>query len=163
MSCHLMSLLWLYLEFAFNDGFVVDFGEEALTTSSYMRKTLKKAAWRHTLVSPMLPNWPKPFIKFAGVRAEFNLSYNKGTMGWNLKEPIFNELHILLEAFVHYTWVWSEQTLIFTNLQGEFRYKAIWTTGAAEIDVSSFQVHGCATNRSSFSLTPNVIYEYVLL
>ncbi|KAG8988791.1 hypothetical protein FRB90_002536 [Tulasnella sp. 427] len=104
--------------FMFNDGFIADFGDDALLTTSNMRDTKKKAARRYALVSPMLSNWPKPFVKFAGARAEFKIEYDKESMEWNLSKEAFDGLRKLLEVFVHYSWVQSEQAFLFADLQG---------------------------------------------
>ncbi|KIO33913.1 hypothetical protein M407DRAFT_240816 [Tulasnella calospora MUT 4182] len=86
----------------------------------------------------MLPNWPNPFIKFAGARAEFIFGYDKEIMGRNIEEAVFTELRILLETFVHYTWVRSDQTFIFADLQGAWsRDKQVFILADPQLHTST--------------------------
>ncbi|KAG8891676.1 hypothetical protein FRB99_003418 [Tulasnella sp. 403] len=122
------------IRFTFNNAFIADFGKAALTTLSDMRKTKKVAARRQALVSPILPTWPKDFIKFIGSHLEYPVSYSV-EMEYNISQAVFKKLQVVLMSFLHFIWEESGHSFVFADIQGA------WSADQKSFIIADPQMH----------------------
>lgn len=76
--------------------------------------------YRYGMLVPLLPNWPRPFVKFSGAIGAWLDWEEKFSV--DISEREYRSLSLLLEAFCHYIWVKSGGEMIIADVQGELYY-----------------------------------------
>lgn len=72
---------------------------------------------RYGILTPLLPNWPRPFLKFSGANGEFQ-PFRENWHGGRIDEEDWVEVSEVLQGFTHLSWVMSNEGFIVADLQG---------------------------------------------
>ncbi|KAG9028256.1 hypothetical protein FS837_003935 [Tulasnella sp. UAMH 9824] len=111
--------------------FVVDFG----AAPEFEIQKVKHKFYQHAILSPLLANWPNPFIKFSDASGVFQ--------PWNPESGMAAEewgtLSKMLAALTHFAWVNSGGSYIPVDLQGA------WDQDRKQFTLSDIQLHTTTT------------------
>ncbi|KAG8950387.1 hypothetical protein FRC03_012898 [Tulasnella sp. 419] len=122
-------------QFTFNSSFVADFGPTSQETESFYRTTKKVLARRYALVSPLLPNWPRDFVRFCGARCDFEEVVYGKRYEFNISQEVYDSLKPVIEAFNHYVYAETGCTVVFADIQGA------WSSDQSLFIIADPQVH----------------------
>lgn len=73
--------------------------------------------YRYGLLVPLLPNWPRPFVKFSGANGRW-LEWDE-SIAADISEREYDSLSLLLAALCHFIWVRSGGQMVIADVQGD--------------------------------------------